>query len=41
MGLIFAEIELSNLLDAGMEPYHTKALVDTSALHLSIPEHIA
>ena len=41
MGLIFAEIELTNLLDTGMEPYHTKALVDTGALHLCIPQHIA
>lgn len=41
MGLIFAEIELSNLLVAGFAPFKTKALVDTGALHLCIPQHIA
>ena len=41
MGLIFAEIELSNLLAADLAPYRTKALVDTGALHLCISQHIA
>jgi clan AA aspartic protease len=41
MGLIFAEIELSNLLAADFAPYKTKALVDTGALHLCISQHIA
>ena len=41
MGLIFAEIELSNLLAPDLAPYRTKALVDTGALHLCISQHIA
>jgi clan AA aspartic protease len=41
MGLIYAEIQLKNLLAPGMEPYMAKALVDTGALHLCIPQHIA
>lgn len=41
MGLIFTEIELSNLLAPDMASYHTRALVDTGALHLCIPQHIA
>jgi len=41
MGLIYADIQLSNLLAPEMEPFNTKALVDTGALHLCIPQHIA
>jgi clan AA aspartic protease len=41
MGLIFAEIQLTNLLDTSLQPFTAKALVDTGALHLCIPEHIA
>ncbi len=41
MGLIYTEIQLTNLLAADIEPYMAKALVDTSALHLCIPQHIA
>jgi clan AA aspartic protease len=41
MGLIYTEISLSNLLAPKMEPYNAIALVDTGALHLCIPQHIA
>ncbi|MCD6012333.1 MAG: hypothetical protein K0Q79_2195 [Flavipsychrobacter sp.] len=41
MGLVYAEIELSNLLAPEMQPYRTQALADTGALHLCIPQHIA
>lgn len=41
MGLIYTEIELSNLLAADLLPYKTKALADSGALHLCIPQHIA
>jgi clan AA aspartic protease len=41
MGLIYTEISLSNLLAPEMEPYNAIALVDTGALHLCIPQHIA
>ncbi len=41
MGIIYATIELRNALDAQLEPYTAKALVDTGALLLCIPEHVA
>jgi clan AA aspartic protease len=41
MGLIYTDITLANLLEPGMEPYDTRALVDTGVLHLCIPPHIA
>ena len=41
MGLIHASIELRNALDKRLEPYMTEALVDTGALLLCIPEHVA
>ena len=41
MGHIFAEIVLSNPRKADLEPIKAKALVDTGALMLCIPEHIA
>jgi clan AA aspartic protease len=41
MGLVYTEIELSNLLAPGMEPYRTKTLADTGALHVCIPQHVA
>ena len=41
MGLVYTDIELSNLLAPELAPYQTKALADTGALHLCIPEHIA
>ncbi len=41
MGLISAEIELSNPRDKNIKSITSKSLVDTGALHLCIPEHIA
>jgi clan AA aspartic protease len=41
MGLIYATITLSNPKLDSLQPITTKALVDTGALHLCIPEHIA
>jgi clan AA aspartic protease len=41
MGLIYTEIQLTNLLAPEIEPYSANALVDTGALHLCIPQHIS
>ena len=41
MGLVSAEIELSNPRDKNIKSITSKSLVDTGALHLCIPEHIA
>ena len=41
MGLIYTDIQITNLLVPGIEPYVTKALVDTGALHLCIPQHVS
>ena len=41
MGLITAELELSNPRDGNIKPLKVKALVDTGSLHLCIPEHVA
>ncbi len=41
MGLIRARISLANPKDPGLSPFETDALVDTGALHLCIPQHIA
>jgi len=41
MGLINARIELSNPRDKNIKSIMAKSLVDTGALHLCIPEHIA
>ncbi len=41
MGLVNAEIEISNPRSKEIKPMIVKALVDTGALHLCIPEHIA
>ena len=41
MGLINAQIELSNPRDASIKPIVVKCLVDTGSLHLCVPEHIA
>lgn len=40
MGLIYADITLSNPKDSDLKPISTTALADTGALHLCIPEHI-
>lgn len=41
MGHVFAEIELSNPRQSALAPVKVKALVDTGALMLCIPEHVA
>jgi clan AA aspartic protease len=41
MGLFTTTIELSNPRDAGLSPLTVSALVDTGALHLCVPEHVA
>lgn len=41
MGLINAEIEISNPRDKNIRVIKVKSLVDTGSLHLCIPEHIA
>ena len=41
MGHVFAEIELSNPRETELVPIKTKALADTGALMLCIPEHLA
>ena len=41
MGYVFAEIDLSNPRRQDLTPLSAKALVDTGALMLCIPEHVA
>ena len=41
MGQIYAEIKISNPSHKELQPVNAKALVDTGALFLCIPEHIA
>jgi clan AA aspartic protease len=41
MGLIYADIQLANPYDSSLAPIEVKSLVDTGALFLCIPEHIA
>jgi len=41
MGLIYADIELSNPRDSGLRPVQAHALVDTGAITLCVPEHVA
>ena len=41
MGLIYTKIALSNPLNGSMKPMEISSLVDTGALHLCIPEHVA
>lgn len=41
MGHVFAEIELSNPRQPQLKPVRVRALVDTGALMLCIPEHVA
>ncbi len=41
MGLINAELELSNPRARSSKPIKVKSLVDTGPLHLCIPEHVA
>ena len=41
MGIIRTELTLRNPAREGLEPVSVKALVDTGAVHLCIPEHLA
>ena len=41
MGLIYADIELSNPKNGTLKPMLVKALVDTRAMTICIPEHVA
>lgn len=41
MGHVFTQIELSNPRQPDMASIHVKALADTGALMLCIPEHVA
>ena len=41
MGLISAEIELSNPRDRNINPITVKSLADNGSLHLCVPEHVA
>ena len=41
MGLIYADIELANAGNDSLKSMAVKALVDTDAMTLCIPEHIA
>lgn len=41
MGHVFVDIELSNPRDGEIKPVSVKALADTGALMLCIPEHVA
>lgn len=40
MGYVHAEIELSNPREPGLKPMTARAMVDTGALTLCIPEHV-
>jgi clan AA aspartic protease len=41
MGLIYADVQLTNVRDADLAPIVVHALVDSGALHLCIPETVA
>ena len=41
MGLIRAELSLSNARRSDLSPMNVSALADTGALHLCIPQHVA
>ena len=41
MGLIYSDIELANARQDDLLPMTVNALVDSGALHLCIPEHVA
>ena len=40
MGRVYADIELANPTNADLKPIEVKALVDTGAMTICIPEHI-
>lgn len=41
MGLVFADVELRNARDDALLPMKVNARVDSGALHLCIPQHVA
>ena len=41
MGLVNADIELANPRDSAIRPMRVNSLVDTGALHLCVPQHVA
>lgn len=41
MGLIYVDLELSNPRDRSLKPIQVEALVDTGAITICIPEHVA
>ncbi len=41
MGLVFADIELCNPKNSQLQPLRVKALVDTGAMTICIPQHVA
>jgi len=41
MGLVFTDIELTNARDDSLSPIMVNALVDSGAVHMCIPEHVA
>lgn len=41
MALVRADIELANARDDALHPMSVNALVDSGALHLCIPQHVA
>ena len=41
MGLVYTEIELANARQDDLSPITVRALVDSGAMHLCIPRHVA
>lgn len=41
MGLVYTDIQLSNPVEPKLKPLMVSSLVDSGALHLCIPEHLA
>ena len=41
MGLVYANLSLGNLQKPELKPIEQEALVDSGALHLCIPQHVA
>jgi clan AA aspartic protease len=41
MGLVYADVRLTNVRDDSLSPITVNALVDSGALHLCIPEAVA
>ncbi|MCZ4343585.1 clan AA aspartic protease [Sphingomonadaceae bacterium G21617-S1] len=41
MGLVFADVELANAREDDLLPMTVHTLVDSGALHLCIPQHVA